>query len=450
MTTFSGASVFVTGGSRGIGKAIALNFAALGAARVAIGYLRSDRAAEETAEELTALGAQPVLIRGNISSDRVLEEVALLGALDVLVHNAATGVIRPALETEDKHWDWTMTANARALLALARVVAPQMLPGASIIGISSLGSQRVLENYTLVGTSKAALEALIRYLAVELAPARDPGERRLRRRRRHGRARALPEQGRDAPLRSRQPGRKARAARGPRRRGRVPLLAGRRDDPGPDADRRRRLLAQGLMEPTDHNRRAFDDAHRTSENVLQVPGMPDRIRERLQGASGHRVLHLFSGTGRESVDLADLGALVTGVDDDEASIESARRRAPELPWVHADVHALPPELLLGRWDLVYLGYGSLRRLRAAEPFAGGVAAALRPGGVLLLHDEHPAATALDAFGRWRGDYFAAVGVGELVTAVVGAGLQLRGLEEWPGKDAHVPGHLVLAAEKPGA
>ena len=88
------------------------------------------------------------------------------------------------------------------------------------------------------------------------------------------------------------------------------------------------------MEPTDHNRRAFDDAHRTSENVLQVPGMPDRIRERLQGASGHRVLHLFSGTGRESVDLADLGALVTGVDDDEASIESARRRAPTAARAH--------------------------------------------------------------------------------------------------------------------
>jgi enoyl-[acyl-carrier protein] reductase III len=170
MTRFQGASVFVSGGSRGIGKAIALNFAALGAARVAIGYLRSDSAAEETAEELTGLGAEPILIRGNISSDRVLEEVALLGALDVLVHNAATGVIRPALETEDKHWDWTMTANTRALLALTRVAAPQMLPGASIIGISSLGSQRVLENYSLVGTSKAALETLIRYLAVELAP----------------------------------------------------------------------------------------------------------------------------------------------------------------------------------------------------------------------------------------------------------------------------------------
>jgi enoyl-[acyl-carrier protein] reductase III len=168
--TFTGASVFVTGGSRGIGKAIALRFARLGASRVAIGYMRSDQAAADTAEELQAVGAEPVLIRGNISSDRVLEEVALLGPLDVLVHNAATGVIRPALETEDKHWDWTMTANTRALLALTRVAAPQMAPGASIVGISSLGAQRVLENYTLVGTSKAALEALIRYLAVELAP----------------------------------------------------------------------------------------------------------------------------------------------------------------------------------------------------------------------------------------------------------------------------------------
>ena len=170
MTAFSGASVFVTGGSRGIGKAIALRFAELGAARVAIGYMRSDAAAEETAEELRSHGAEPVLVRGNISSARVLEQVGSLGSLDVLVHNAATGVIRPALETEDKHWDWTLTANARALLALTRVVAPQMRPGSSIVGISSLGSQRVLENYTLVGTSKAALEALIRYLAVELAP----------------------------------------------------------------------------------------------------------------------------------------------------------------------------------------------------------------------------------------------------------------------------------------
>lgn len=163
-------NVFISGGTRGIGRAIALRFARDGAKRVAIGYMRNDSAANETAEELRALGAEPVLVRGNITSSRVLDEVAALGPLDVLVHNAATGVIRPALETDDKHWDWTINANARALLSLARVSAPQMPAGSSIVAISSLGAQRVLENYILVGTSKAALESLVRYLGVELAP----------------------------------------------------------------------------------------------------------------------------------------------------------------------------------------------------------------------------------------------------------------------------------------
>jgi enoyl-[acyl-carrier protein] reductase III len=163
-------SVLVTGGTRGIGKAIALRFARDGVKRVAVGYLRNDRAAEETADELRTAGAEPVLVRGNVTSQRVLGEIAALGPLDALVHNAATGVIRPALETEPRHWDWTLTANARALLDLARVAVPQMSSGASIVGVSSLGSTRVLENYALVGTSKAALESLVRYLAVELAP----------------------------------------------------------------------------------------------------------------------------------------------------------------------------------------------------------------------------------------------------------------------------------------
>ena len=168
--TFEGASILVTGGSRGIGKAIALRFASLGATRVAIGYMRGDSAAKETSAELRALGAEPVLVRGNVASARVAEEVAELGPLDVLIHSAATGVIRRALETEDKHWDWTLSANARAFLSLTRAAAPSMPSGASIVGLSSLGSVRVLENYALVGASKAALEALVRYLAVELAP----------------------------------------------------------------------------------------------------------------------------------------------------------------------------------------------------------------------------------------------------------------------------------------
>jgi enoyl-[acyl-carrier protein] reductase III len=168
--TFAGKSVLVTGGSRGIGREIALRFAQLGAARVAIGYLRNDRAAEETAAELRGSGAEVVLIRGNVASTRVADEVAALGELDVLVHNAATGVVRPALEAQDKHWDWTLNGNARSLLGLARVAVPSMSAGSSIVAISSLGSVRVLEDYALVGASKAALEALVRYLGVELAP----------------------------------------------------------------------------------------------------------------------------------------------------------------------------------------------------------------------------------------------------------------------------------------
>jgi enoyl-[acyl-carrier protein] reductase III len=168
-------NVFVSGGSRGIGRAIALRLARDGVAlgkpvRVGIGYFRSDSAAEQTAEDLRALGAEPTLVRGNIGSDRVLEEVAALGPLDVLVHNAASGVSVPALEATEKHWDWTVNTNTRALLQLAQVAAPHMPEGSSIVAISSLGAQRVLDNYTLVGTSKAALEALVRYLAVELAP----------------------------------------------------------------------------------------------------------------------------------------------------------------------------------------------------------------------------------------------------------------------------------------
>jgi enoyl-[acyl-carrier protein] reductase III len=162
-------AVLVTGGTRGIGKEIAIRFASL-ADRTVLGYLRNDAAAEAAAEEIRAAGSEPVLVRGNIASDRVIAEFASHGPYDVVVHNAATGVIRAALETEDKHWDWTLAANARALLSLARACAPDMKPGSSIVAISSLGSIRVLENYVLVGTSKAALESVVRYLAVELAP----------------------------------------------------------------------------------------------------------------------------------------------------------------------------------------------------------------------------------------------------------------------------------------
>jgi enoyl-[acyl-carrier protein] reductase III len=171
VTAFDGKSVLVTGGSRGIGKGIALRFAELGASRIGVSYLRNDRAAEETAKELEAVGAEPLLLRGNIGEPgKAVAIVAEMGTIDVIVSNAATGVIRPALEIEEKHWDWTLNANARALLTLVRQAAPSLPTGSAVVAISSLGSTRVLDDYVVVGVSKAALEALVRYLAVELAP----------------------------------------------------------------------------------------------------------------------------------------------------------------------------------------------------------------------------------------------------------------------------------------
>jgi enoyl-[acyl-carrier protein] reductase III len=168
--SLDGSSVLVTGGTRGIGLAIALRLVRDGAARAVLGYMRNDAAAKEAVALVQEAGAEAVLVRGEVSKESVVAELASHGPYRVVVHNAATGVIRPALETEDKHWDWTMNANARALLSLARATAPSMTPGSSIVAISSLGSERVLDNYVLIGTSKAALESVVRYLAVELAP----------------------------------------------------------------------------------------------------------------------------------------------------------------------------------------------------------------------------------------------------------------------------------------
>ena len=166
-----GSSVLVTGGTRGIGLAIARRLVRDGAGRAVLGYLRNDDAAEAAAAEIRSAGAEVDLVRGNVASESTVAKLAAAGPYRVVVHNAATGVIRNALETEDKHWDWTMNANARSLLALARATAPAMGSGSAIVAISSLGSQRVLDNYVLVGTSKAALESVVRYLGVELAPS---------------------------------------------------------------------------------------------------------------------------------------------------------------------------------------------------------------------------------------------------------------------------------------
>lgn len=165
----------VTGSSRGIGKETALRLAKEGYDLV-INYARSKTAAEETAKEIEALGRKVLIVRANVGKVDKIKEMfaeidAVFGRLDVFVSNAASGVLRPAMELEESHWDWTMDINSKAFLFCAQEAAKLMekTGGGKIVTISSLGSIRYLENYTTVGVSKAALEALTRYLAIELA-----------------------------------------------------------------------------------------------------------------------------------------------------------------------------------------------------------------------------------------------------------------------------------------
>ena len=92
------------------------------------------------------------------------------GRLDILINNAASGVNRPGMELEEKHWDWTLDINTKAPWLCTKEAVPLMERGGRVVNISSLGANRVLPNYLSVGVSKAGLEAVTRYMAVELAP----------------------------------------------------------------------------------------------------------------------------------------------------------------------------------------------------------------------------------------------------------------------------------------
>jgi enoyl-[acyl-carrier protein] reductase III len=176
LSEFQGKLALVTGGGRGIGRAIALELASRGA-DVLVNYVRHPDAADAVASEIRVLGRTSATLKANIaepeSVDRMFAEIGeRFGHLDILINNSASGVNRSVTDVAPKHWDWTLNVNARGAWLCARAALPLMQArgGGAIVSISSLGASRVMPDYFLVGVSKAALEAVTRYLAVELAP----------------------------------------------------------------------------------------------------------------------------------------------------------------------------------------------------------------------------------------------------------------------------------------
>jgi enoyl-[acyl-carrier protein] reductase III len=164
----------VTGGSRGIGRAIALALAGAGA-DVAINYFRQHQAADDVGREIEKLGRKSLVLKGNVAEEkhvhRMFDELEQQwGRLDILVSNAASGVLKPVTELTERHWQWTMNVNATSLVHLIQHALPFMKSGGSVLAVSSLGATRALQNYAAVGASKAALESLVRHLTIELGP----------------------------------------------------------------------------------------------------------------------------------------------------------------------------------------------------------------------------------------------------------------------------------------
>ena len=164
----------ITGGARGIGRATALKLAEAGC-DVAVVYYSSLEEAEALVKDIQALGRRAVALKADVAEEASVKAMAEsflshFDHLDILVSNAASGVLKPALKMSTKHWRWCLETNALALNHLVRAFHEQMGPGGRVIALSSLGASRAIPNYAFIGASKAALEALVRSLSIELAP----------------------------------------------------------------------------------------------------------------------------------------------------------------------------------------------------------------------------------------------------------------------------------------
>jgi enoyl-[acyl-carrier protein] reductase III len=166
--------VLVTGGSRGIGRAIVRRLAGPDT-RIILTWLRNEDAAREAVAEAEARGARAWAVPGDVRNPEALRGYVAavqehLGGLDLLVHNAAIGALRPADRLRTSHWDLTLESSLRPFWLLTRLCLPVLRDGACVIGLSSLGARRYTPGYAAMGAAKAGVEALTRQLAVELAP----------------------------------------------------------------------------------------------------------------------------------------------------------------------------------------------------------------------------------------------------------------------------------------
>jgi enoyl-[acyl-carrier protein] reductase III len=164
----------VTGGSRGIGRATALRLAEAGA-DIVLNYVSSRDEADRTAERIAEMGRRVAVVRADVSEQpdvqSMLEFVGeTFGRLDILVSNAASGGFRPLLAATPRNFEATMNTNVRALLFLVQAAHPLLERArdrAKVVAISSHGSHMALPMYGLIGSSKAALESLVRHMALE-------------------------------------------------------------------------------------------------------------------------------------------------------------------------------------------------------------------------------------------------------------------------------------------
>lgn len=169
-----GKVAFVTGGTRGIGLAVAERLAQLGS-HVVINYFRSRQAANDAVDKIKSYGVDCYAHRANIGNKEQLPPIfdgikERFGKLDILISNAALGAYSAMLDVDDKAWDISMQTNALALLRCIQLASPIMPDHGKIVALSSLGSILYIPGYAGIGVSKAALENIVKYAAVELAP----------------------------------------------------------------------------------------------------------------------------------------------------------------------------------------------------------------------------------------------------------------------------------------